>query len=274
MAELAPRDIVARAIAAQTLGPRGELLPVYLDLRHITGVDLAARFPGISAFLAQYKLSLAKDPIPVSPAAHYLMGGVLTDVDGRASLPGLFAAGEAACTGVHGANRLASNSLLEGLVFGASAARTMLTDSANLAPAELPAAPAPIPVTQTPGQTEQWIAELRALTWRYAGLLRDGKGLKQMQKELERIAFTIPRGTEHRALEARNLHQIAMLITQAALARHESRGAHFRSDFPRHDDRAFHAHSIIERGHLRFSSLESDAAAAAKPLPKSPAKPR
>src|SRR5271168_3861630 len=117
--ELAPRDVVARAITRE--GMDG---PVYLDLRHV-GKDLQARFPGISAFLAKYQLQLARDLVPVRPAAHYLMGGVKTDVHGRTSLPGLYAAGEVACTGVHGANRLASNSLLEGLVFGARAARTM-----------------------------------------------------------------------------------------------------------------------------------------------------
>ena len=114
MLELAPRDVVARAITREALDG-----PVYLDMRHIKR-DMKARFPGISKFLEGYGLELAKDLIPVRPAAHYLMGGIKTDVDGRTSLPGLFAAGEAACTGVHGANRLASNSLLEGLVFGGS----------------------------------------------------------------------------------------------------------------------------------------------------------
>ena len=118
--ELAPRDVVARAITRE--GMDG---PVYLDMRHVKK-DLKARFPGISGFLAGYGLELGRDLIPVRPAAHYLMGGVKTDVQGRTSLPGLYAAGEVACTGVHGANRLASNSLLEGLVFGALAAETMV----------------------------------------------------------------------------------------------------------------------------------------------------
>src|SRR5271163_4595639 len=117
--ELAPRDVVARAITRE--GMDG---PVYLDMRHVKK-DLHARFPGISKFLAKYRLELGRDLIPVRPAAHYLMGGIKTDVQGRSSLPGLYAAGEAACTGVHGANRLASNSLLEGLVFGALAAESM-----------------------------------------------------------------------------------------------------------------------------------------------------
>src|SRR5579871_5518225 len=119
--ELAPRDVVARAIAREGIAADGSSLPVYLDLRHLHSIDLTERFPGISRFLAQHGLYLANDLIPVRPAAHYLMGGIRTDLDGRSSLKGLYAAGEAACTGVHGANRLASNSLLEGLVFGARA---------------------------------------------------------------------------------------------------------------------------------------------------------
>src|SRR5271155_3280701 len=123
--ELASRDIVARAITREGIGSNGEQLPVYLDMRHVQGVDFHKRFPGISAFLAQHRLELSRDLIPVRPAAHYLMGGVKTDVNGKTSLKRLYAAGEAACTGVHGANRLASNSLLEGLVFGARAADAM-----------------------------------------------------------------------------------------------------------------------------------------------------
>jgi len=118
--ELAPRDVVARAITREGMGERpGEMHVVHLDMRHVQGIDLHKRFPGISAFLAQFGLDLQRDLIPVRPAAHYMMGGVRTDITGRTSLRGLYAAGEAACAGVHGANRLASNSLLEGLVFGA-----------------------------------------------------------------------------------------------------------------------------------------------------------
>ncbi len=130
--ELAPRDVVARAITREGLGESGATHPVYLDMRHVKGIDLHQRFPGISRFLANYSLELARDLIPVRPAAHYLMGGIRTDLMGRTTVRGLYAAGEAACTGVHGANRLASNSLLEGLVFGARAGQAMVEDQLPL----------------------------------------------------------------------------------------------------------------------------------------------
>src|SRR5271163_4749933 len=169
--ELAPRDVVARAITRE--GMDG---PVYLDMRHVKK-DLHARFPGISKFLAKYRLELGRDLIPVRPAAHYLMGGIKTDVQGRSSLPGLYAAGEAACTGVHGANRLASNSLLEGLVFGALAAETMAAE-ALVGDGGSTAAPEIAVAGATPeAATERWIAELRGLMWKHAGLLRDRAGL-------------------------------------------------------------------------------------------------
>jgi L-aspartate oxidase len=242
--ELAPRDVVARAITVE--GMDG---PVYLDMRHVKN-DLKARFPGISRFLAGYQMELGRDLIPVRPAAHYLMGGVRTDVQGRSSLPGLYGAGEAACTGVHGANRLASNSLLEGLVFGALAAETMI--------AEMPqgevvstAAPAAASVgVSTEAATERWIAELRELMWRYAGLLRDANGLRQAQHRLEALARSMPRGLFRRAVEARNLHTVAELIVASALGREESRGAHYRNDFPLHDAEA--RHSVMQRGRLEF----------------------
>jgi len=255
--ELAPRDVVARAIVREGTPASGkEQLSVYLDMRHVTGLDLAQRFPGISAFLAKYGLSLQKDLIPVRPAAHYMMGGVKTDIHGRTTLAGLYAAGEAACTGVHGANRLASNSLLEGLVFGAAAANAMLEDDAKpqadieeLAPPRSPA------TTHTPEQTEKWIANLRALMWKHAGLLRSAEGLNRAKLALEEMAYDIPRGHTRRALEARNLHQAAMLMVESALARKESRGAHYRNDFPQRDDKSFRKHSVLERGKLRFEAM-------------------
>jgi L-aspartate oxidase len=254
--ELAPRDVVARAIVREGTPANGkEPLPVYLDMRHVTGIDLTKRFPGISAFLAKYGLSLQKDLIPIRPAAHYMMGGVKTDIHGRTTLAGLYAAGEAACTGVHGANRLASNSLLEGLVFGAAAASAMLEDDAKPS-TEPELAPPPSPATtHTEEQTEKWIVNLRMLMWKHAGLLRSAEGLNRAKLALEEMAFDIPRGHTRRAIEARNLHQAAMLMVESALARKESRGAHYRNDFPQRDDKGFRKHSVLERGKLRFEQL-------------------
>src|ERR1700723_121189 len=145
---------------------------VHLDMRHVTGIDLHRRFPGISGFLARHGLDLARDLIPVRPAAHYLMGGIKTDLEGRSNLKGLYAAGEAACTGVHGANRLASNSLLEGLGFGARAAEAMLADGLALeAPGEAPRTHLPLSADEEAG-VEEFITRLRAGMWAYAGLLR------------------------------------------------------------------------------------------------------
>jgi L-aspartate oxidase len=243
--ELAPRDVVARAITHE--GMDGE---VYLDMRSV-GIkkDLRARFPGISAFLAKYQLQLGRDLIPVRPAAHYLMGGVKTDVQGRTSLQGLYAAGEVACTGVHGANRLASNSLLEGLVFGVSAAETMVTE-APVEERDLMAVPEAMAAATPEATTERWIADLRRLMWKDAGLLRDGNGLREAQRGLEALAVSMPRGLFRRALEARNLHTVAGLIVASALGREESRGAHYRNDFPLHD--AVARHSVMQQGRLEF----------------------
>ncbi len=246
MLELAPRDVVARAITRE--GMDGE---VYLDMRHVKK-DLQARFPGISKFLAKYNLELGRDLIPVRPAAHYLMGGVRTDLHGRTSLEGLYAAGEVACTGVHGANRLASNSLLEGLVFGALAAEAMM-EEAPVGEVGLTAVATPVDgVPTAEAATERWIKELRELMWKDAGLLRDRTGLEQAQRGLDALAVTMPRGMFRRAVEARNLHVVASLIVTSALGREESRGAHYRNDFPERD--AVARHSVMVRGELRFEA--------------------
>jgi L-aspartate oxidase len=256
--ELAPRDVVARAITRE--GMDGE---VYLDIRRgryevqgtryeeEPGEDLGARFPGISKFLAKYRLELGRDLIPVRPAAHYLMGGVRTDVHGRTSVPGLFAAGEVACTGVHGANRLASNSLLEGLVFGALAAKAM-EGQLGVGSCELVVSALGGQESAVTGEaaTERWIAELREFMWKDAGLLRDRVGLERAQRGLEAMRLTMPRGLYRRGVEARNLHLVASLIVAAALGREESRGAHYRNDFPEREGVGLH--SVMVRGKLSF----------------------
>jgi len=254
--ELAPRDVVARAITREGLAGS-----VYLDMRHLAAShpekDLKARFPGISKFLAGYGLELAKDLIPVRPAAHYLMGGIKADVDGRTSLEGLYAAGEAACTGVHGANRLASNSLLEGLVFGALAAEEMIVEFEDM-DEELGEQGAAKPMPKMPpmkvdaAAIERWIAELRAVMWKDAGLLRDRAGLTRAKARLEGMMGEIPRGFSRRAVEARNLWLVASVMVESALGREESRGAHYRNDFPKRS--AVARHSVMEKGKLRFEA--------------------
>jgi L-aspartate oxidase len=219
-------------------------------MRHVNGIDLHKRFPGITAFLAEYGLDLGRDLIPARPAAHYMMGGIKTDLNGRTSLPGLYAAGEAACTGVHGANRLASNSLLEGLVFGARAAQSMLTDALPQVPAGEPeSAPEPLSASEE-AHLEEIVAKLQAAMWAYAGLLREDstlrEGLDAQQSCAEALAELAAQGKGSRRMEeAQSMCRVARAILLSALARTESRGAHYRNDFPKRDDEHFQKHSIL-----------------------------
>jgi L-aspartate oxidase len=247
--ELAPRDIVARAITREGMGPGGETLPVHLDMRHVTKIDPATRFPGISKFLAGHKLDLRRDLIPVRPAAHYLMGGVRTDVHGRTSLPRLYAAGEVACTGVHGANRLASNSLLEGLVFGARVAEAMAGERALDCFGALPSfGSIQSKVLSSRVGPDPLRAALQRAMWQDAGLLRDQDGLREVREQVRDIEAENPQGNDRPLVELWNLQTVAKLIIRAALAREESRGAHFRTDFPHRDDANFQKHSLIAKG--------------------------
>jgi L-aspartate oxidase len=233
--DLAPRDVVARAIAREASRTGA---PVYLSMAHLDAGYVRRRFPTITQACREAGLDLATDRIPVSPAAHYIMGGIEADLDARTSLAGLFAAGEVACTGLHGANRLASNSLLEGLVFGARAAAAMLTPHRPPALfAELDAFADPGP----DGSARPDVEGVRELMWEAVGLIRRRQDLVAAVARLSawraaaREAWRrSPVDRDRRRLCS--LATVGYLIARAALRREESRGAHFRADFPRRDE--------------------------------------
>ncbi|WP_114853380.1 L-aspartate oxidase [Brachybacterium sp. YJGR34] len=230
-AELAPRDVVARAIARVMAAQDGR--PVLLDATGIGEQRLRERFPTLDAVVREAGYDWAREGVPVTPAAHYWMGGIRTDPDGRTTLPGLFAAGECARTGVHGANRLASNSLLEGAVFAERAAEAMLADPAR--PVGPSAAPAPAPRVTAPATAPGSVsrAALQKAMWSGAGLLRTGEQLDALAGQLAAWQGPDPAAlTTHRALEDRNLLDLARLLTAHALARPGSVGAHHRLDTP------------------------------------------
>ena len=237
-AELAPRDVVARAILSEMLAE--DAPAAYLDLRRLPAEETRARFPSITAACQARGLDLATDLIPVAPAAHYYMGGVVTDTWGRTTIPGLFAVGEVSCTGVHGANRLASNSLLEGLVFGRRAARLIggVTDAASDWPT-------------TPALTGPWVelgevimphsepdapvadvvrAKIQRVMWERVSLRRDAEGLTIALERLRALSAGGPYDAE-----TANMLLTAQGIALAALSRAESRGGHFRTDYPERD---------------------------------------
>ncbi len=253
MAELAPRDVVARAIAHELEVTHCKEAVVYLDLTHLDADHLRQRFPRIYSTCLQYNIDIGSELIPVRPAAHYAMGGIRTDLDGRTSLPGLFAAGEVACTGVHGANRLASNSLLEGLVYGARAGRVMCDELRPLGANQ--SAPVETPGNNGEGAkvADEVVGEIQALMWREVGMVRMGSGLRRATKELEQLCRKLPQPACRRCCEARNLYQAALLIARSALAREESRGAHYRMDFPAHNDAKFLKHSVVTADKIRFA---------------------
>jgi L-aspartate oxidase len=246
-AELAPRDVVARAIAAEMAKQNG--VPVNLDARGIDRETLATRFPTIMAACTAAGFDLAGGLVPVVPAAHYYMGGIATDLDGRTSHEGLFAVGEAACTGVHGANRLASNSLLEGAVFGRRVAAALShepfpepvegMDEASRTPFPELVEEMDDPLRQAQG-TGVDRAELQELMWHYAGLTRSGVGLATAAARLRVWAEASgarddSRTADRERIETDNLLTVARALVAAAQARRESRGAHSRTDHPQTD---------------------------------------
>jgi L-aspartate oxidase len=235
--ELAPRDVVSRSIVMELRA--SEDPSAFLDLTHLPAGFVRDRFPRIYRTCLQYGVDLETMPAPVRPAAHYAMGGVSTNLSGKTSLARLYAAGEVACTGVHGANRLASNSLLEAVVFGRRAGRAMcdLPPSADQSPVRCP-------VPNFPAIRER---ELRAIAWNACGILRNGPELQAAHKKLQWRSMSASAEASRDDYELRNIHQVALLISQAALAREESRGGHYRTDFP-HKSPSFEKHSLLTRG--------------------------
>jgi L-aspartate oxidase len=227
-AELAPRDIVARAILERM--QRTGVDHVYLDVTHLPSALVIARFPQIYRFCLDHGLDITGQRIPVSPAAHYTMGGIRTNVWGETNIAGLYACGECACTGVHGANRLASNSLLETVIFAKRVVhRTLEAPGAAAEPAAgaidlPPAAPAEAP----PASRDA----LQSLMWDNVGIVRDGEGLARAKAVLAAWQASLPAPTDRSSHELADLVVCGRLVTEGALLREESRGAHYRSDFP------------------------------------------
>jgi len=252
-AELAPRDVVAQAIVRQmekTKHPN-----VYLDLRHLDPAHVHKRFPGIAKMCKSFGIDITADLIPIRPGAHYMIGGVTVDDRSRTTLPGLWAAGEVTSSGLHGANRLASNSLLEGLVFGAACGRgaavaaMSMPDTFTAAPiANRPLTPGPSPGGK--GEMELDVTDitnaLRSLMVRHMGVVRERAGLEQAERDVAFwCRYVLAREFDSRAgWELQNLLTIARLMIHAALAREESRGVHFRADFPRPDDAHWRRHVV------------------------------
>lgn len=286
-AELAPRDVVTRSIVSEM--ERTATRTVLLDMTALAPAYVRARFPKIYETCLRFGLDITREPAPVSPAAHYSMGGVRTDLDGRTTLAGLYAAGEVACTGVHGANRLASNSLLEGLVFGARAGRAAASDhfddrpnlrggeagdaranfvadredetiksrddGATITGADDDAIREASPVAVSPrapvGEVARAVGKrVRRLMWERVGILRSQQSLERALSEFDQI------GRARLPVASRNFLTVAALVARAALWRTESRGAHYRVDFPARDDARWRVHSIQREG-VEISASET-----------------
>ncbi|MDX1947336.1 MAG: L-aspartate oxidase [Pirellulaceae bacterium] len=249
-AELAPRDIVSQAIVNQMEKTRHPC--VYLDVTHLDAAFVLKRFPGIAAACQQFGIDITRDKIPVRPGAHYMIGGVTVDQTGRTSLPGLWAAGEVSSSGLHGANRLASNSLLEGLVYGAHAGAAA-SRAALETPGDFRVFPLENPVVVPPAEPLD-LADIRnslkAVMWRSCGVRRGGDALREALEAVDGWRrYVLPRQFgDIKGWELQNLLTIARVMIQAALVREESRGVHLRTDFPTLDDARWNKHLWFERG--------------------------
>ena len=245
--ELAPRDVVARAILAEMHLTEAE--HVLLDITHLSQQRVAARFPSIYRFCLDHGVDMSTTPIPVAPAAHYMMGGVQTTTMGESSIAGLYACGEVACVGVHGANRLASNSLLETLVFGK---RVVDRTQGNGIPMELGWKQVPMTLPERRGllQGEAPPLSLPALQsemWEKVGVVRHETGLEETAECLALWEHQLTEATDRPSYELGNLVLLGRLMTEAALARQESRGAHYRTDFPESSD-VWQKHIVLSQG--------------------------
>jgi L-aspartate oxidase len=252
MGELAPHDVVARAIMHEMEVSHAKDPFVYLDLTHLSASKVQKRFPRIYETCMQHNVEITEDVIPVRPAAHYAMGGVRTDLDGKTNVVGLYAAGETAATGVHGANRLPSNSLLESIVYGARSGKAMRGElkSAPKAGEQPKAAYSNGPVE---AGIEELIAQIQDLMWSDVGIVRMRMGMQKAVKTLEEMAPRLANPKTRRAHEAANLRLAGWLVARSALAREESRGAHYRIDCPDHDDKKFLKHSVVRGDKVVFS---------------------
>jgi L-aspartate oxidase len=246
-AELAPRDIVSQAIfrcMERTQHPN-----VYLDLSHLDPARVLERFPGISKVCRSFGLDITKDRIPVRPGAHYMVGGVTVDMQGRTTVPGLWAAGEVTSSGLHGANRLASNSLIEGLVYGTLCARGASAEARKL-PTDLRGLPLEFRVRKPENGQALDVTDLtnslRSLMVRNMGIVRERRRMQEAKQDVEFwCRYVLTREFDTRAgWELQNLLTVARLMIDSALKREESRGTHFRSDFPNRDDQRWRAHVV------------------------------
>jgi len=255
LAELAPRDIVSRAIVEQIR--KTHFTHVFLDARHLPAQEFRERFPQLAKLLAEFDIDSSKDLIPTHPAAHYMIGGVDADLQGRSSLANLYAVGEAGCSGLHGANRLGSNSLLEGLAFGAraglDAARAAVDEDAQFPLSLEHRIP---PSTKTELDITDVKSSLRSVMWRNAAIERTGPRLDETQEIISFWSrYVMDKTFDARTItgatagwELQNMLTVCALITSAALARTESRGAHYRVDYPKRDDPHWRLHLLWRRG--------------------------
>jgi L-aspartate oxidase len=248
-AELAPRDIVSQAIVSQMEKTRHPC--VYLDVTHLEPQFVLKRFPGIAAACRQFGIDITKDKIPVRPGAHYMIGGVTVDLEGRTTIPGLWAAGEVSSSGLHGANRLASNSLLEGLVYGAHAGRgaSQALQEANGDFRVYPLENAVVVPPAEPLDLDDIRNSLKSLMWRQCGVRRSGEGLSDALEAVDQWRrYVLARQfADIAGWELQNMLTLARVMIQAALLREESRGVHLRTDFPKLDDARWQKHLWFER---------------------------